>query len=71
MNLAGLPRRTRRGCPSPGLVVDNFEWAWGYEKRFGLFSVDYTTQTRVWNDTGHLCAEVARTNTLAALTQQS
>jgi beta-glucosidase len=27
-------------------LLDNFEWAWGYEKRFGLVRVDYATQTR-------------------------
>lgn len=26
--------------------LDNFEWAWGYEKRFGLVRVDYETQER-------------------------
>jgi len=27
-------------------LLDNFEWAYGYERRFGLFHVDYKTQTR-------------------------
>ncbi len=27
-------------------LLDNFEWAFGYEKRFGLVWVDYETQTR-------------------------
>jgi beta-glucosidase len=26
--------------------MDNFEWASGYEKRFGLVHVDYATQKR-------------------------
>jgi beta-glucosidase len=27
--------------------LDNFEWAWGYEKRFGIVRVDYETQARM------------------------
>lgn len=27
-------------------LLDNFEWAWGYDKRFGLVRVDYETQER-------------------------
>ena len=26
--------------------LDNFEWAWGYEKRFGIVRVEYGTQAR-------------------------
>jgi len=28
-------------------LLDNFEWAWGYSKRFGLVYVDYLTQRRI------------------------
>ncbi len=31
-------------------LLDNFEWAQGYEKRFGLIWVDYETQTRTLKD---------------------
>jgi beta-glucosidase len=38
------------GVPLRGYFVwslmDNFEWAWGYSKRFGLVHVDYDTQRR-------------------------
>jgi beta-glucosidase len=27
-------------------LLDNFEWAWGYAKRFGIVHVDYDTQVR-------------------------
>jgi len=27
-------------------LIDNFEWAHGFEKRFGLYYVDYSTQER-------------------------
>lgn len=31
-------------------LLDNFEWAWGYEKRFGIVRVDYATQERTLKD---------------------
>jgi len=31
-------------------LMDNFEWAWGYDKRFGLVRVDYDTQRRTLKD---------------------
>jgi beta-glucosidase len=38
------------GAPIAGYfywsLMDNFEWAWGYDKRFGLVRVDYETQER-------------------------
>ena len=33
-------------------LLDNFEWAWGYEKRFGIVRVDYETQERIVKDSG-------------------
>jgi beta-glucosidase len=27
-------------------LLDNFEWAFGFEKRFGLYHIDYKTRTR-------------------------
>jgi beta-glucosidase len=34
-------------------LLDNYEWAYGYSKRFGIVHVDYTTQTRTWKDSAH------------------
>ena len=31
-------------------LLDNFEWAWGYDRRFGIVRVDYETQTRTLKD---------------------
>jgi len=31
-------------------LLDNFEWAWGYDKRFGIVRVDYDTQVRTPKD---------------------
>ncbi|UJP14676.2 GH1 family beta-glucosidase [Microbacterium elymi] len=33
-------------------LLDNFEWAWGYDKRFGIVHVDYDTQERTVKDSG-------------------
>ena len=43
-------------------ILDNFEWAEGYDKRFGLVHVDYATQKRTPKDSYHWYAEVIRTN---------
>ena len=41
---------------------DNFEWAEGYTKRFGLFSVDRETQERIPKPSAQLFAEICRTH---------
>ncbi len=33
--------------------LDNFEWAEGYDKRFGLVFVDYRTQERIPKASAH------------------
>lgn len=44
--------------------MDNFEWAFGYEKRFGLVYVDYETQERTLKDSALWYATVARDGVL-------
>ncbi|MEU5879522.1 GH1 family beta-glucosidase [Spirillospora sp. NPDC047279] len=41
-------------------LLDNFEWAWGYSKRFGLVHVDYATQRRVPKESARWYAGVIR-----------
>ncbi|MFF2078258.1 glycoside hydrolase family 1 protein [Kitasatospora sp. NPDC058162] len=45
-------------------LMDNFEWAYGYGKRFGLYYVDYDTQARTAKDSARWYAEVIRRNAL-------
>lgn len=45
-------------------LLDNFEWSYGYSKRFGLVYVDYPTQSRFVKDSGRLFANVARANAI-------
>jgi beta-glucosidase len=47
-------------------LMDNFEWAWGYSKRFGMIHVDYGTQLRIPKSSARWYADVIRRNGLAA-----
>ena len=40
-------------------LIDNFEWAFGYAKRFGLVYVDFATLERRPKDSFHFYAELA------------
>ena len=39
-------------------LLDNFEWAYGYDKRFGIVHVDYDTQVRTVKDSGREYARI-------------
>jgi beta-glucosidase len=41
-------------------LLDNFEWAYGYTKRFGLVQVDYKTQARTPKASARFYSEVIR-----------
>jgi beta-glucosidase len=45
-------------------LLDNFEWSYGYTKRFGLVYVDYTTQRRILKSSAHWYRRVIEANTL-------
>jgi beta-glucosidase len=45
-------------------LLDNFEWAHGYSKRFGVVHVDFETQTRILKDSGRWYSEITRANAL-------
>jgi beta-glucosidase len=56
------------GVPLKGYFVwslmDNFEWACGYDSRFGLAYVDFATQERILKDSGYWYGKVAAANTI-------
>ncbi|NCT84319.1 MAG: beta-glucosidase [Comamonadaceae bacterium] len=55
-HLAALKQAMDAGVPVKGYfawsLLDNFEWAEGYLRRFGLAYVDYATQQRTLKDSG-------------------
>jgi beta-glucosidase len=54
----------KEGIPIKGYfawsTMDNFEWAYGYSRRFGVVYVDYKTQKRTIKDSGYYLSEVAK-----------
>lgn len=42
--------------------MDNFEWAEGYNQRFGLVYVDYPTGTRIMKDSAYWYSDVIKSN---------
>jgi len=65
-HLAQIHRALTKGLPIRGYyhwtLVDNFEWAEGWGLRFGLIEMDPLTQARRIRPSGHLYAEICRTN---------
>ena len=43
-------------------IMDNFEWALGYQQRFGIIYVDYATQRRILKDSAYWYREVIASN---------
>lgn len=45
-------------------LMDNFEWSYGFDRRFGIVRVDYDTLERTIKDSGRWYAELVRTRTI-------
>jgi beta-glucosidase len=67
-HLLAAHRALAGGVPLHGYFVwsflDNFEWAHGYTKRFGLYWVDYTTQRRLPKDSARWYRNAATSGTV-------
>lgn len=63
-------RAIQDGAPLAGYFVwtllDNFEWAFGYSKRFGLIYVDHPTQERIVKESGKWYRDVIAENRVKA-----
>ncbi len=71
-HLAELARAIADGVDVRGYfhwsLLDNFEWAEGYEPRFGLAAVDYGTGTRTLRESARVYARIARERSLDGFT---
>jgi beta-glucosidase len=67
-HLAELARAIAEGVDVRGYfhwsLIDNFEWADGYDPRFGLAEIDYASQRRRLRDSAQVYARIARDRTV-------
>jgi beta-galactosidase len=67
-HLGAIHQAIEEGTPVKGYfywsLMDNFEWAWGYAKRFGIVRVDYDTQRRTVKASGWEYANVIAARSL-------
>ncbi|MFV0428496.1 MAG: GH1 family beta-glucosidase [Arachnia sp.] len=67
-HLVACSRAMARGVNLRGYqlwsLFDNFEWAYGYSKRFGIVYIDYATFERIPKDSARWYSEVIRTRRL-------
>ncbi|GAA4844080.1 GH1 family beta-glucosidase [Kitasatospora terrestris] len=67
-HLGAVRRAIEEGAPVKGYflwsLLDNFEWAYGYSKRFGIVHVDFASQRRTPKDSARWYAQVMRTGEL-------
>jgi beta-glucosidase len=67
-HLDAVHRAVAEGVPVKGYfywsLMDNFEWAWGYAKRFGIVRVDYESQQRTVKASGWEYASIIAARSL-------
>jgi beta-glucosidase len=64
--LAAIGQAIRDGVDVAGYfhwsIMDNFEWTYGYQGRFGLIYVDFNTQQRLLKDSARWYGQVIASN---------
>jgi len=69
-HLEAAARAVKAGVNLAGYYVwsllDNFEWAWGYQRRFGIVYVDFETQRRIPKNSAQFYSDVVRANAVPA-----
>ena len=69
-HIASCKNAIDHGVPLRGYflwsLLDNYEWQFGYSKRFGIVHVDYTTQKRTPKDSAHLYQRIIAANAVDA-----
>jgi beta-glucosidase len=70
-HLAAAARASHDGANLAGYFVwsllDNFEWGWGYQKRFGIVYVDFPTGARIPKSSANFYAGIAAANKVPSL----
>ena len=65
-HLKAVSNAIAQGSPVKGYyqwsLMDNFEWALGYDKRFGIVHVDFETQKRIIKDSGYWYRDQIKNN---------
>ncbi len=65
-HLQQVHRAMQDGVPASGYfawsLIDNFEWIWGYSRRFGLVYVDFANKARTLKESGRWYGQVTRQN---------
>jgi beta-glucosidase len=65
-HIAQVGRALADGVPLKGYLVwsllDNFEWQYGYQMRFGIVHIDFDTLKRTVKDSGRWYAKVIQEN---------
>jgi beta-glucosidase len=68
--LTQLQRATAEGVPVRGYflwsLMDNFEWIFGFEQRFGLYHVNFDTQVRIPKLSASFYRDVIARNAIGA-----